>query len=152
MIKELTYDEYIRYYDVIEVYLVQKYQKEFKGSRENVQRLIDQKLDALKTYLKKGNAFLIGAIEEDQLVGFIWLYQHEYFEEKRLHLNELMVKEDHRRKGIGGALLKEAENKALSLGIEVLDLVVSENNVIALNIYDKMGYVSERRQLMRQLD
>lgn len=152
MIKELTYDEYIRYYDVIEVYLVQKYQKEFKGSRENVQRLIDQKLDALKAYLKKGNAFLIGAIEEDQLVGFIWLYQHEYFEEKRLHLNELMVKEDHRRKGIGGALLKEAENKALSLGIEVLDLVVSENNVIALNIYDKMGYVSERRQLMRQLD
>ncbi len=152
IIKELGYQGLIKYYGKIEAYLLEKYQKEFKASKENVKKIIDKKLDSLKCFIKKENAFLIGAIEEDELLAFIWIYQHNYFDEKRLHINELMVEEAHRKKGIARSLLKEAEKKARSLDIDVLDLLVSEDNHIARNIYDKMGYQTERRQLRLKLD
>lgn len=152
VIKELGLEGLSKYHGKIEAYLVQKYQKEFKGSKEEIEEIIAKKLHALECFIRKENAFLIGAIEEEDLLGFIWIYKHNHFAEKRLHINELMVEEDHRKKGIGKSLLVAAEKKARGLEIDALDLVVSENNNIGRIIYDKMGYETERRQLIKKLD
>ena len=85
------------------------------------------------------------------MIGFIWLYLHEYFGEKRLHVNEVAVDEKYRGKGIGKTLISEAEKKASELDIETIDLFVSEINIGALNLYNRFGFQTERRYMKKNV-
>jgi len=79
------------------------------------------------------------------------IYKHEYFGETRMHINQIIVDKEYKRKGIGKRLLEEAEKKAKELGIKVIDLFVSEKNAEAVNFYEKTGFVTERRYLKKIL-
>jgi len=54
-----------------------------------------------------------------------------------MHINQIIVDKEYKRKGIGKRLLEEAEKKAKELGIKVIDLFVSEKNAEAVNFYEK---------------
>jgi|LGOV01.1.fsa_nt_gb ribosomal protein S18 acetylase RimI-like enzyme len=77
-------------------------------------------------------------------MGFIWIIIHDHFREVRLHINELFVDDKYRGKGIGIALINKAK-KAQELGVEAIDLFVSENNAGARGLYKKLGFFTERR-------
>ena len=53
--------------------------------------------------------------------------------------------------GIGSALLGAAEDEARKLGLPYIALMVTEENDAARALYDRAGYVTERRLLCKML-
>jgi ribosomal protein S18 acetylase RimI-like enzyme len=56
-----------------------------------------------------------------------------------------------RRHGVGSALLGAAENEARRCGLPYMALMVSEGNAAARALYERAGYVTERRLLCKAL-
>lgn len=61
-------------------------------------------------------------------------------EDPRYHLESMWVKSEHRRRGVGKLLLREAESYASSMGQLRLGLWVIEGNQAAMKLYVEAGY------------
>jgi ribosomal-protein-alanine N-acetyltransferase len=76
------------------------------------------------------------AYDEDELVAFgIMKYRDD-----EAHLHLLAVRESHRRRGVGRALMAWLERTALVAGIGVVYLEARSNNEAARAFYRELGY------------
>ena len=66
-------------------------------------------------------------------------------EDQSYYICGMAVDEEHRGKGIGTALLDEAEQTCRHLGLLKLSLIVFEQNVNARRLYERSGYTERRR-------
>jgi GNAT superfamily N-acetyltransferase len=67
------------------------------------------------------------------------------------HVDTLGVAEGYRRRGVGRALMKQAEQWALSHGAAEIELNVWEFNENAIEFYKNLGYETSRRTMTRRL-
>ena len=63
---------------------------------------------------------------------------------KTAYVDELVVDERCRRRGIGKALFQEAERRARKLGAQRIDLMVWSFNENAIKAYDTYGMTPQR--------
>ena len=63
----------------------------------------------------------------------------------------MAVEPELQRQGIGAALLTAAEEIARAAGLGFLSLMVTEDNVAALRLYERCGLRTERRMLTKAL-
>jgi ribosomal-protein-alanine acetyltransferase len=86
------------------------------------------------------NSISLVAKVNDKIVGFI--IGKINVERKSLvgHILTIDVSHRHRRKGIAQKLLQEIEKIFREKGIKVCYLEVREDNIAALNLYQKSGY------------
>lgn len=131
--------------------LVITYIKNFDISRELSINICKEKLIKMEEYIKQKSAIIIGTYQDERLVGFMWLYKHDYFGELRLHINQIIVSEEFRGIGIGKELISQAELIAKEHNIKTLDLNVTEMNKEAAGIYRSMGFITERRYMKKAL-
>lgn len=66
-------------------------------------------------------------------------------------VNNLAVREDHRRRGIATALMAGAERWAAAMGVSHVRLTVYEFNAGARRLYDRLGYTTHTRSLIKLL-
>ena len=151
IIRELKSEDLEKYSLAVKELLIETYINNFRIQDKQAEELCEDKLSLLAGYISTGSAIVIAAIEMDELIGFTWLYKHYFFGEKRLHVNQIAVNTRYRGKGIGKKLIQEAENQAIREGIKTIDLFVSEVNQSALNLYDKLGFNTERRYMKKEL-
>ncbi len=123
----------------------------FHLNDNDAEKLCMGKIDSLEEYIRNNSAIVIGAIEDCVLIAVIWLYIHDYFGEKRLHVNQIAVDKNFRGRGIGKQLMQEAEKQAFKMGIATIDLFVSDLNKAALSLYDELGFKTERRYMKKKL-
>lgn len=105
-------------------------------------------LDGIINDGNQGSVWLIGASGET--VGYAALtfgYSLEYHG-RDAFLDELFIREPHRRKGIGKQVLKFVEKNCSELGIRGLHLVVERKNTNAQNFYRAFGFQTQDRYLM----
>lgn len=139
------------YKDKICLLLINSYMVNFDLSLEQSRVLSEEKFSLLESYIKEEKATLFGVVDSNELIGFIWLHKHTFFEEERLHVNQIVIDYQYRGKGIAKKLIKEAEDLALREGLSAIDLFVSENNVNALEMYKKLGFETERRYMKKKM-
>ena len=72
--------------------------------------------------------------------------------ERNAYIFLLYVKPQHRRQGIGSALLHQAENWARARGDRQIGLQVFYHNQPALSLYHKLGYQTQSLWLVKPLD
>ncbi len=74
--------------------------------------------------------------DEEAILGFIiyWLVHDE------IHILNVAVAQEERRRGIGRALMLEAQERASKLGAAVATLEVRRSNQSALELYRSLGY------------
>jgi ribosomal protein S18 acetylase RimI-like enzyme len=63
----------------------------------------------------------------------------------------MAVERDRRGGGIGAALLSAAEDEARRRGLPYMALMVTEENASARALYERAGYLTERRLLCKML-
>lgn len=80
------------------------------------------------------NNMLIGAFEEDQMLGCCMLVEES---PDTVRLRQMAVLNDLQGKGIGRALMNFAENLARDRGYKTLAMHARKN---AIGFYEKMGY------------
>lgn len=150
-IKRLSEKEFIVHEIEILNLLTETYRVNFNVSNELSTNISKEKLQQLQGYLKSENAIIFGAIKDQELCGFVWIYIHEFFEEKRVHINQIATNSKYRGKGIAKQLINKVEEYAVINGINNIDLFVSEVNSIAHILYERLGFETERRYMNKKL-
>jgi len=68
-----------------------------------------------------------------------------------IHVHELFVAEEYRRKGIASKLLERAEAFCSENGYEMIQLSVNVENIGAQELYDTQGFDRERLKMIKEL-
>jgi len=94
------------------------------------------------------------AIENDKIVGFLSIVFYKTFLHKggTALINELIVAETHRNKGIGKKLIQKAIKSAKSRGMDEIEVGTEITNTKAQNFYKKAGFNEEYVLLGREFE
>lgn len=109
------------------------------------------KTTEMEKYVANGRAIVVGAIEDEKMVGFIWSYKYPYREDfNRLYASIVHVDKEYRRQSIGAGLISKLEQEAIKLGIKKIYLH-SEATSKSVDFYEREGFEKERIQLVKEL-
>lgn len=147
-VRELQYEDVIDFEENISSYIAICFESTYKKYSEE---LVKEKIRSLRTNLKLDRAYSFGAFENGAMVGFLWAYQITSPEGASFHVAYIAVDAFARGKGVGRRLLSVAEDKAMKLGINNIELIVSTRNKKAIQFYTKDGYLEERYILKKKL-
>lgn len=111
----------------------------------------EQKINGLIEHVSNGSAIVYGVFDGEDLIGYVWAYEHSFREEIRIYVNEIHVAEAYRNRGIGKQLLYAIKNMAKERGYGALYIHAEGNNDGAIRLYQNEGYVVERVQLRKAL-
>ncbi len=99
---------------------------------------------------ERGEAAYLIAWAGEVAVGYVFLKlvpsSRQAHEEACAELEDLFVADDHRRRGIGELLAREAEATAREHGHSKLGLSVGVDNAVAERLYRRLGYVATRHR------
>jgi GNAT superfamily N-acetyltransferase len=113
------------------------YRRFYEGAAD-----LDGAAGFLRARLEAGDSVIFVAERDGQLVGFTQLYpSFSSLSMRRVWiLNDLFVAPDHRRGGVGGALMAQAEAFARQDGAKGLQLATQRTNVRAKALYEARGW------------
>lgn len=102
---------------------------------------------AFRSLLRRRDSLLIVAAEGGRVVG----YAAAWFAAGEGELGDLAVDPDHRRRGIGQALVERVRSEARQRGVDRLFLQVRQSNESALALYESIGFrqVGRRQRYYR---
>jgi ribosomal-protein-alanine N-acetyltransferase len=121
-----------------------------KASTEHLDRLyeIEMKCFEREAFTKQQIAYMLTdpnsvsfvSKVRDEVVGFV--IGKTYIDKKPAtgRILTIDVSPEHRRKGIGQRLLQEIEKIFKGKGVKICFLEAREDNIAALNLYQKFGY------------
>ncbi len=104
---------------------------------------------------KDGKWFV--ALDGEQIVGFICVWCREQLDEymseplECAYISDLVVLAEHRRRGIGPALVEYAENYAKERGISLIKIGSLARNNLSMDLYRRLGYRDYAVQFVKKL-
>ena len=108
-------------------------------------------LRQMRTDPNRGSAYL--AICDGATAGYLFLtscFSVEFHGEFML-LDELYLRPEFRRKGLGRFMIEFAEQVCRERGVKTLRLEVGHENSAAQSLYERMGFKRETRHLLTKL-
>jgi ribosomal protein S18 acetylase RimI-like enzyme len=111
----------------------------------------------LESVLNDNITFLVVAEDSKKIVGAILFkivdQAGDIILKKRRYgyIEEMIVQESQRRKGIGEALLDHAVESLKAKQIKIIEINVWENNEIGMKFYEKYGFQGIRRRMKMEI-
>lgn len=131
-----------------------------KMIKRETQEFLFQRLDKrtgqfyLKTLTKQGECLFVFVVQ-DIVVGYVYASiqtkPDDLTPAPYVEINELVVDQRHRSKGIGTSLIESVEKWAKEKRISIVQLSVQEFNVGARHLYEKLGYQSIEIKMQKRL-
>lgn len=91
--------------------------------------------EEFEAFLEKNSSFCFTAFESDEVVGSVMAGS----DGRRGYVYHLAVRADNQRKGLGGALMRRAEDALSKAGLEKIHLFIFSDNP-AVSFYEKSGW------------
>jgi ribosomal protein S18 acetylase RimI-like enzyme len=112
---------------------------------DNINFSISEFATRLNNLLANDSCCLV-AKDGDELVGYVMAIRVDKL--RRLHVANIVLalKKSHWCQGIGKSLLHAIELWCAQNNISRMELLVREDNIAAIKLYQKMGYVAEGRK------
>lgn len=110
--------------------------------------------DRLLQVVERSKHRALIADDAGERVGFLLMLDSlpdEVTGEDQSFIAYMAVERDRRGGGIGAALLAAAEDEARKRGLPYMALMVTEDNAAARALYERAGYLTERRLLCKML-
>lgn len=107
----------------------------WRASAENESRPLDTR-SAVVALLEQDPLAMLVAEDDGELIGSI----SAGWDGWRGHLYRLAVRPDHRRRGVGRALLDAAEERLAALGAQRFDAMVLDGNQLGHRLWEAAGY------------
>lgn len=133
-----------------------RYHRELMPDAFNVPDIVVEE-SWLESILSDNVTFLVVAEYSEKIVGAV-LYKivHQTGDiilKKRSYgyIEEMIVQEPYRRKGIGEALLDHAVESLKARQIKNIEINVWENNEIGMSFYEKYGFQTIRRRMKMEI-
>ncbi|MFX0042499.1 MAG: GNAT family N-acetyltransferase [Candidatus Hodarchaeota archaeon] len=109
----------------------------------------------LKELMKSDDVKIFGAVDDENLIGFIVAklsyYPPIYLEEKYGLINDLIVTSSYRRMGIGSRLIEKARDWFSFLGLKRIELDVVARNKEAYSFYLRLGFKDYMHKLFLEI-
>ena len=102
-------------------------------------------------FATEGHRFFV-AEEDGRRVGTLWFAAHETRGGRVAWLYDVVVDEDHRRRGVGRRIMQLLEDEVREAGFGRIELNVWGHNEGARHLYESLGYVEIGRQLFKELN
>lgn len=109
----------------------------------------ENRYQALFNYLQSGQGNVLGLLQNDNLLGFLWYFKTPT---NRLHVNEIIISPAHRSSGYGKILLEELLAIGRDEGISQVELFVTCTNQVAVNFYEKYDFRAERMLMVKNIE
>ena len=116
--------------------------------------LLEASYDGLLDFVFRQSHVLFVAELRGERAGFVLMLDTMPDEVTRMpqgFIAYMAVEPSARRSGIASRLLAAAEDEARRRGLPYMGLMVTEDNAAARAIYERAGYVTERRLLCKPL-
>ena len=97
-------------------------------------------LDDFNSIVNSENSILIGALENNSLIGILTLVIIQIPTGKNGRIEDVVVNKNHRGKGIGEKLSLEAIKISKELNLNELFLTSNPNRTEANRLYQRMGF------------
>ena len=111
----------------------------------------EAKIRSMIAHMADGSAIVYGCFDGTTLFGYLWAYEMQFREERRVYISEVHVDRSLRGEGFGTMLLEAAEAEARKRGIPALYIHTEADNVGAIRLYERFGFQIERVQLRKPL-
>lgn len=110
-----------------------------------------QKLE--RTVMKAPDSLKV-AVLNDEVVGWLWLRteRDRSTNERFGYIKSIIVKPQYRHQGLGMRLLEAAEKYFLDLGIDRVDLIVSETNFGAALFFEDAGFQRKHSTMRKRIN
>ena len=110
-----------------------------------------QKLE--RTVMKAPDSLKV-AVLNDEVVGWLWLRteRDRSTNERFGYIKSIIVKPQYRHQGLGRRLLEAAEEYFLNLGIDRVDLIVSETNYGATLFFEDAGFQRKHSTMRKRIN
>lgn len=109
------------------------------------------KIRGMISHMNDGSAIVYGCFDGSQLLGYLWAYEMQFREERRIYISEVHIDQRLRGQGFGSQLIKSVETEARNRGIKALYIHTEANNSGAIRLYERLGFQTERIQLRKEL-
>ncbi|MCS7102469.1 MAG: ribosomal protein S18-alanine N-acetyltransferase [Candidatus Korarchaeum sp.] len=98
----------------------------------------------MENYRRFPNSFFVAETNDGKVIGYVMCRVESHYTKSSTlilgHVLSIAVSKEHRRKGIGEALMLKAEEGLLTYGSEAIYLEVRVSNEPAIRLYEKLGY------------
>jgi GNAT superfamily N-acetyltransferase len=106
-------------------------------------------MDELNAIVHSGSAFLFVAEEDEKIAGTITLVTYRTPSGMKAWIEDVVVDESQRGKGIGKKLVRFILDYAKETGIQKIDLTSNPHRIAANELYQKMGFVKRETNVYR---
>ncbi len=116
--------------------------------------MLEASYDGLLDFVFRQSHVLLVAERDGERAGFVLMLDTMPDEVTRMpqgFIAYMAVEPSHRGNGIGSRLLAAAEDEARRRGLPYMGLMVTEDNAAARALYERAGYLTERRLLCKPL-
>jgi ribosomal protein S18 acetylase RimI-like enzyme len=106
-------------------------------------------IKTLRSIAANKQTILVVAKEDKQIVGVGILFIITKFRGRYAYVEDMVVDEAHRGKGLGKAILQKLISAAKAKGIETIELSTRPSRVPANKLYQKMGFKPKETNVYR---
>jgi len=113
----------------------------FSELKELIGQLDDSaKVDEINFYRSLLNGYFSKKIIDGKLIGVGWIYTRQTLLRKQAVLEDIIVDQNHRKKGYGEEITIDLMRWAKENGVEMIELTTNPMRVAANSLYQKLGF------------